>query len=79
MLESKHNNIQAHQTGRDMTPKDQTEYRRRGEMPLAQKQSKAITAKNMFNRIIIVAELLSKSDLAQNEVSRMSRASTQDG
>lgn len=33
---------------------------------MAKKKTREITAKEMFNRIIVVAELLSKSDEAKN-------------
>ena len=49
-----------------MTKKDKPAHMLQGEKHIAKKKSKEITAKEMFNRIIIVAELLSKSDVARN-------------
>ena len=49
-----------------MTKKDKSAHMLREEKPVAKKKSKEITAKEMFNRIIVVAELLSKSDAARN-------------
>jgi hypothetical protein len=49
-----------------MTTKQKPEHMLREQKSMAKKKTKETTAKEMFNRIIVVAELLSKSDAAQN-------------
>ena len=49
-----------------MTKKQKPEHRLREEKYMTKEKTREITAKEMFNRIIVVAELLSKSDKAQN-------------
>jgi hypothetical protein len=66
VLESKRETIQIPHSGSDMAKKDKPAQMLQEEKPMAKKKSKEITAKEMFNRIIVVAELLSKSDAAQN-------------
>ena len=41
---------------------------------MVKNQKRDTTAKEMFNRIIVVAELLSKSDKAQNQAKRQDLA-----